>query len=30
LSGNLQIADGSWCGRLDTLTYQDVVIARKG
>jgi SAM-dependent methyltransferase len=29
-SGDLRIADGSWCGRSDTLTYQDVVIARKG
>jgi SAM-dependent methyltransferase len=28
-SGDPQIADGSWCGRSSTLTYQDVVIARK-
>jgi len=28
-SGDIRIAEGSWCGRSETLTYQDVVIARK-
>lgn len=29
LGGQMSVAYGSWCGRRDYLTYQDVVVARK-